>query len=283
VALDASDPVVRDVAERLLIDEQSALAAGLSAYLWACATRPGVLLSSVSILLAGSGARRAIDGRVRQPGCGLARPRGFLPEADIPAAARVAIPSNIPALFVAWAYGTGSSPGAALRAASTAARRSGSEVRAEILARAAARGGSAWVDSAVARELCRVAGAAQSGLVSSDDFAPAMDLDQPASVPLEFPWGAEDRAAGCSSEVVIAIDRKGEAVVVCYEVANEGLAVCGGELVCPLVAQPVLRGVPRVRPGTALPQRCSGRIEINPDTGQVVAVASGSLRLVAPR
>jgi hypothetical protein len=50
----------------------------------------------------------------------------------------------------------------------------------------------------------------------------------------------------------------------------------------PLRAEPVLRGVTRVRPGTPLEQRCDGRVELDPETGQLIALAAGALRLQAP-
>jgi gamma-glutamyltranspeptidase/glutathione hydrolase len=278
----ASNAGLREAVERAALEEQSALSAALGVYLWDCALRPGVLLSSVSVLLVGFGARRAIDGRVRQPGRGSPRPRGFVPSAPIPRQARVAIPTSIPALFVASSYGAASAPAAAFRAASAVAKRQGANARAELLARAAAQGGTAFHGSAAARELLRVAGKAEGGLVSSEDFLPHTDIDHPVSVPIEFPWASENSASGSTNEVVIAIDRRGGAAVVCYDVAQEGIAICDGELVVPLAAVPVLRGVTRVRPGTPLPHRVGGRIELDPEDASVRAVTSGPLSLDAP-
>jgi gamma-glutamyltranspeptidase/glutathione hydrolase len=283
VLLASSDPRLREATECVLLDEQSAVAAALSAYLWACATQPGVLLSSVSVLVAGFGARRAVDGRLRQPGSGLGRPRGFVPGAPIPFEARAAVPANIPALFVAWGYGGGSAPAAAFRSASAIARRSGAEARAQLLARAAEQGGTAWQGSVVARELVRIAGPARGGLISREDFTPSADVDHGVSAPAGFPWAGQTGPAGSTCQAVIAIDRRGTAAVVCYDVAEEGIPISGGELISPLAAEPVLRGVTRVRPGTPLPQRCDGCIEIDPESGRIEGVASGSLRLGVPR
>jgi gamma-glutamyltranspeptidase/glutathione hydrolase len=240
-----------------------------------------VLLSPVSILLSAFGARRVIDGRLRQPGRGLSRPRGFVDGAEIPSAARVAVPANIPAVFVAWGYLTGS-PASAFRVASVVARRAGAEARAELLQRAAARGGSALKGSAVERDLVRRAGAVQGGLVSHDDFDPATDVDHALELGAGFPWGPTDTASAESSRhAILAVDPSGGAAVVCYELVEDGMPVCGGELISPLAAHPVRRGIPRVRPGTPLPQRCEGRLELTPD-GRIAAAICGALRVAAP-
>lgn len=282
VAFATSDPRVREVAERAAVEQPSAVALALSVYLFACASQAGVLLSSVSILASGYGARRAIDGRTRQPGRGFPRPRGFLSPEEIPTPARVAVPAGIPAVYVAWGYGAAAAPAAAFRTASAVAARAGAPARAELLKRAGDRGGSALQGSALERELTRRAGAAEGGLVSPADFEPATDVDHPIGPEGAFPWGDGDRAPGTSAEAVLAVDQAGGAAVVCYDVAEQGFPLFDGELVSPLVAQPVLRGVPRVRPGTPLSQRCAGRLEFD-TTGRVVAATWGTLRVVPPR
>ena len=68
-----------------------AVVAGL---LVAAAAEPTVLLGPVQLLAAGAGAGLlAIDGRVRQPGIGIPRPRGALSGAVIPPTARVGVPA----------------------------------------------------------------------------------------------------------------------------------------------------------------------------------------------
>src|SRR5258708_26101492 len=88
--------------------------------------RPGVLLGTVGILLGGTGeGLLAIDGRMRQPGVGAPRPRGF-PEGDaIPNAARVATPGLPAALAIAHAGRGGRTLGELARAAISAADSSG--------------------------------------------------------------------------------------------------------------------------------------------------------------
>jgi hypothetical protein len=281
VRLEASDARV-DSALDPIDPNESALSLALRAYLFACALGPGVLLSPVSILLAGFGARRAFDGRVRQPGRGLVRPRGIPEGEPIVDAARVAIPSSLPAVFVAWGYALDPSRASVLSVAAGVARKSGSNARAEVLTRAASQGATVFRGSAVERELLRVAAPAHGGLVGEEDFSPPADLDHAASSNqgLALPW--EDAARAPRAQTILATDRRGTAVAVCYEDAVEGLPLFAGELICPLLAVPVMRGVPRVRPGEPLPQACSARVTFDEDASRVLSVTAGGLSLAVP-
>jgi hypothetical protein len=118
--------------------------------------------------------------------------------------------------------------------------------------------------------------------VTKDDFEPALDLDQPVEgeAALELPWN--DPGAKSDPEAIITLDPRGSAVAICYEVARLGLDLLGGELRSPLLAVPVLRGVPRIKPGTPLPQRCDARIELDRETMQSRSVGAGGLRLDLP-
>lgn len=262
--------------------ERSALGLALRAYLAACALHPAVLLSSVSLLLAGFGARRAIDGRARQPGLGVGRPRGALPGEPIPDAARVAAPMTLPALFVAWGYGPEGGLATRLLQAATLARRRGGEARAALLERAAELGAGALRGSELERELLARAAPAQGGLLTVEDLEPARELDHAVEgdTVLELPWNEAGSSAG--AEAILALDTQGGAVAICYEAPEEGLALFGGELRCPLVAAPVLRGVPRLKPGRPLPQACDARVELDPETKLLRAVAARGLRLELP-
>lgn len=281
VVLEASDARVRAAVDPIDPNE-SAMALAIRAYLAACALSPGVVLSPFSLLLAGFGARRAFDGRVRQPGKGVGRPRGILEGEPIANAARVGIPMSLPALFVAWGYSLDQGRSAMLASAATVARKEGSEARAELLERAASLGAGVFRGSRVALELRRIGAPAHGGLVSEDDFEPADDLDHPAQVEdgLVLPW--QDDARNPDARVILAADRRGSAVAVCYEDASEGAALFGGELLCPLLAVPVLRGVPRVSPGASLPQACSPRINVEESTNRVLSVSAGTLFLAVP-
>ena len=80
----ASAPEVEAAAEELL-GKGNAVDAVVAGVFAAAAISPGVLLGPVQILVGGAGAGLlAIDGRVRQPGIGAPRPRGFTTGDDIP-------------------------------------------------------------------------------------------------------------------------------------------------------------------------------------------------------
>ena len=77
----------------------------IAGFLAAAGSRPGVLLSPVQILIAGPGVGvRAFDGRARQPGAGVRRPRGFVRGQEVPAAAHAAVPASISALALLHAH-----------------------------------------------------------------------------------------------------------------------------------------------------------------------------------
>src|SRR5438270_11397807 len=88
----ASSPEVEAAAEELL-RKGNAVDAAVAGVFAACAMAPGVLLGPVQILIGGGGVGlRALDGRVRQPGIGAPRPRGFRDGEEVPDAARVGWP-----------------------------------------------------------------------------------------------------------------------------------------------------------------------------------------------
>jgi hypothetical protein len=160
------------------------------------------------------------------------------------------------------------------------------------LSRAAEVGTLAYRGAEVARELLRVGGVGSGGLVSRDDLEALSDVDELASASeveargtaLTIPWHDETAAksSGVERHVIIAIDRRGSAAAICYEEAREGLPILDGELICPLLAQPVQRSIPRVTPGTALAQWCPARIQIDGELS-VVAVANANVRVTPPR
>src|SRR5205823_8265320 len=52
---------------------------------------------------------------------------------------------------------------------------------------------------------------------------------------------------------VCAADRRGGIAVACYEIARDGFAIEALGVIAPLRAEPVMRGVRRVEPGSPLP------------------------------
>ena len=71
----------------------NAVDAVVTAVLLAAAESPGVFLGPVQLLIGGAGAGlQAFDGRVRQPGLGIPRPRGVQAGEAVPAPARIGVP-----------------------------------------------------------------------------------------------------------------------------------------------------------------------------------------------
>src|SRR5687768_2202438 len=127
----ANDPVADEAAQEYLLSGGSAVGAVLSGFFAAAGAHSGVLLAPVSLLIAGIGAgARAFDGRLRQPGRGTKRPRGFKATDPIPDAARVSVPTGVAAVLVAHAYDSGQKLGSIMKAGISRAERVGAEGRA---------------------------------------------------------------------------------------------------------------------------------------------------------
>jgi len=225
----------------------------------AAAVCPAVLLGPVQILAAGPGMGLvAFDGRVRQPGQGAPRPRGFLPEEPIPDAAYVGVPA-LPATLAAalGALGTATLSRAVAPAVSWA--RANGSGRAAVLQALGRKGGLGLSEDAVAVELLAVGGRAVGGLLTRDDLSAVRPVVarcserglQPPGV-LRVPW-AEDEPDGSHVQVVAACDGRGRVAIACYETPVETVAIPSLGLAAPRYAAPVLRGARRVAPGTPRP------------------------------
>jgi gamma-glutamyltranspeptidase/glutathione hydrolase len=228
-----------------------ALAAGLLA---AAAESPSVLLGPLQILAAGGGAGLlAVDGRARQPGLGVPRPRGVVAGADVPTPARVAVPGFPFAL--AAAHGSLGGMGMSTVASAAVARaRAVSPERGAVLDLFARRGTAAFLDDSVAGDIIALAGRAAGGTLTRDDLAavrPAVVARDERSLEgglLTVPWRAEG-SDGTATQVLAAADPRGLVVAACYEAPLDGLPLPSLGLVAPLLAEPVKRGERRVRPG----------------------------------
>ncbi|HXN31648.1 MAG TPA: hypothetical protein VN894_07300 [Polyangiaceae bacterium] len=234
-----------------------AIVAGL---LVAAAESPTVLLGPFQMLVAGAGAGlRAIDGRVRQPGLGVPRPRGLLAGEQVPPQARVGVPA-LPAAL-AWVLGSlGSATQLRVAGAAIERARGRSAERARVLEAFARRGAAAFVEDAVAGELTAVAGRSVRGLLTREDLASVRPIivshdDQalgPSGV-LTVPWGGDAPHDASSTHVVAAVDTRGLVAVACYQSPLDGLSVPALGLVAPAFAAPVMRGETRARPGEPCP------------------------------
>jgi gamma-glutamyltranspeptidase/glutathione hydrolase len=253
-AVSASEGHVAEAATALLTKGNAvdAVVAGVFA---AAAGSPGVLLGHVQLLLGGAGlGLRAVDGRVRQPGKGAPRPRGFTPDQAVPPAARVGVPA-LPAALAAVHASAGAATLAQVLAPAIALAEG---QRREVLRRIARRGAGAMAEEAIASELVAVAGRIAGGLLTRDDLLGVLPAIVAASEQtslvgarrvVRLPWGGGP--ASSNVHVVAACDHRGLLAIACYE-RHEGVAIEALSLVAPLVASPVLRGETRVRPGAPI-------------------------------
>jgi gamma-glutamyltranspeptidase/glutathione hydrolase len=306
-----NQPVAVQAAQEFLLSGGSAVGAVLSGFFAASGAYAGVLLGPLSILVAGIGSGvRAFDGRLRQPGLGTKRPRGFLNDDDIPAAARIAVPQAIAAAVVAHAYDRGGPIAEVLKRGIRQARQVGSEARAEILQSIRGQGARVLSSPSVARPLMHVAGISEGGLLTSADLAAISDLDVSASAHptvsswFEAPWADEEMNCSADSEigsaseasddagvdplagrasslsvdsrlmVLVAVDNRGVFAGVAYEWTTNGIAIDGLELEAPACAVPVMRGITRIAPGCPVPAAVPIAIQVV--SGQPIGIVCDS-------
>jgi gamma-glutamyltranspeptidase/glutathione hydrolase len=249
----------------------TAIDAVLAGYFAAAGAYPAVLLGSVSLLLGGVGSGdRAFDGRVRQPGRNAKRPRGSLQGETPPQAARVGVPCSVPALAVALGYGAQSPLARLVQPGVALARERGAERRARVLARVGEVGVLAFSEPELSLALVRAFGAPTGGALTPSDFAAPQGLDVAAQRVerdgvrlLTAPWADAAPGGLLRGVAVCAVDVNGSFAAVVFETEPAGAAVEELELVAPLVAEPTLRGVPRVAPGTPLPGPAPIAIELD--------------------
>lgn len=258
-------------AARDAVEHGNAVDAVVTAVLVAAAESPSVLLGPVQLLVGGAGAGlMAIDGRVRQPGLGVPRPRGVVAGATVPLPARVGVPGLPAALAIALAsLGSISMSKAAGPAVERARARSAE--RGATLRSLARRGAAAMTDDAIADELTAVAGRAAGGTITREDLNAlrpgVITCEDPGDEGIVYvPW-ASAGADASTTHVVAAADARGRVAVACYEAPLDGLPVPHLGLVLPAFASPVMRGETRVRPGEPCP--CSAPIALRARKGLV--------------
>jgi hypothetical protein len=259
----ATDEFVEEIASSELVRSRSAVAAVVAGFFAAAGAYPDVLLGPLTLLVAGVGSGgRVYDGRLRQPGLGARRPRGFQSE-EVPVASRVALSTSVAALTVALAYDQRATLTAVAKFGARAAADRGAAERARLLERVASVGPAALAESSFVRPLLHLASPSQGGLLSPPDFVAADDIvgvaqerDVRGVKWLEAPWGdskSELLAPGAEAHAVCAVDAEGVYAALCYERVGTGLAVPALGLVAALGAIPVRRGERRVTPGERLP------------------------------
>lgn len=260
-------PGLNDVGEEVLRKGGSALKATLTGFFVAAAERPGILFSPISVLVAGLGVgARVYDGRARQPGLGVKRPRGFVEGEAIPPASRVAIPGSVAALSIACAYDTGTTLLACVRPGVQAAKKSGAKERAELLELIGAHGASVLGQPAIKRAWLSQFGPAEGGNCSAADLGAPPDLDGPALLEgnnFRLPWEGDLPAEQFQQNVghaSIAIDAHGQLVALAFGDLADDMEFHPYGVNVPLSAEPVRRGVARFSPGSPLPS--PGALEV---------------------
>lgn len=261
----ATDAAIEEVADRELIRSKSAVAAVIAGFFAAAGFYDDVLLGPTTLLVAGVGSGgRVFDGRLCQPGLGARRPRGWLPGDTVPVAARVALPTTVPALTAALAYDRAATLTALAKVGAAAAKDVHAEGRARLLGRIAAVGGAALGEATFMRPLLHLASPSEGGLLTPADFTAASELtvlarERPVEdgLVLEPPWAdAEPAEATGTPHGLCAIDARGVFAAIAYaRIGGAGIGVDGLELRAALAATPVERGRPRVRPGERIAWR----------------------------
>ena len=258
-AAGASVPYVARAA-RDALSSGNAVDAVLAAVLVAAAESPSVLLGPLQLLVAGAGAGlRAVDGRLRQPGRGVPRPRGLVGGESVPPAARVGVPL-LPAALASALASLGSASYRRIAGAAIERARKPSAERARVLEGIARYGAAALTGEAVLSELTAAAGRAARGLLTRADLAAIRPVivacdesDLGATGLLTVPWAGNETHDASFTEVVAATDARGLFAIACYEDRPDGLPIPALGLLAPPMAAPVQRGQPRVRPGEPLP------------------------------
>lgn len=290
VAAISNDPVAEQAAAEILLSGGTALGAVLSGFFASAGANSGVLLGPVSILVAGVGSGvRSFDGRLRQPGLGVKRPRGFRDEDPVPDAAYVAVPSSMSAIAVALAYDDERSLSSVIRGGIQQAQRVGADARAELLKVVRGAGAAAFADPAFMRPLLHVAGPSEGGNLTANDFtAVPTEIDVPAvSHPersdwFEVPWAAGNPGAitpNCTEVSVLSFDARGVAAALCFQRVRDGINLDALELEVSRAAIPVLRGVSRVAPGERLATAASMAVQFEAGRPSAIIASPSVVRL----
>ncbi|MFO0660754.1 MAG: hypothetical protein U0165_13120 [Polyangiaceae bacterium] len=215
----------------------------------------------------GTGAVRFLDGRLRQPGRGITRPlRSDAGRQALPSL--VSVPGSISAFSVAVALHARKTMIQIAAQGIAVAKSSDAKQRARILSRAAQAGTLVLVDKGLADAIERAAPRIDGRLLTAEDLAevaitssPGITLDLGDSRQAILPsWCTPDAdgnpgkgtcAPSRASEVILVSDGRGVHAGVVVE-QMDGLKIYDDELEMPMLAQPILRGVPKLAAGTPL-------------------------------
>lgn len=250
LAFAATEPFLEEFLAEVEGTSVDVVAAGVLA---AAAHHPSTLLGPAIFMVGGAGVgTQWVDGRVRQPGLGAARPRGFLDAP--PDTARVGSP-RLPAAIHATLAAFGSI--SATRAATMASRwaKRNNSARAALVERIGRVGNLALTERKEA--FLAAVGKATGGLVSEEDLNGSVETHRAEETALDSGWSVHQIVAGEGAlhpghmlHAIVAADGRGTIAVGAYVTAAQGVAISELDLVAPLFATPVVRGETRVTPGT---------------------------------
>jgi gamma-glutamyltranspeptidase/glutathione hydrolase len=295
----ASEGVAANAAQAVIDAGGTAVDAVIAGFFGAAGASEGVLFAPAVAIVAGFGAGgRLYDGRPAQPGKGAPRPRGFVDEASIPAAARVAVPRSIGMLMLLSGVRGRATLSELARAGVESADASGNKKRAALIRRVGAAGVLALRAPEIERALLAAGGVVAGGALTAADLEETAPSEgEAAATSLEdnltvyTPPFAADPAGDAVAEAIVACDGRGTIAALAYVPARKGLAIPDLEISLDLSAVPVRRGVTRVSPGTVLPARAPIAIAVQPgsfsaavglpgaqlvDPGRVGALAKGA-------
>ncbi len=271
----ATDAAAAGPAQAALDAGGGAVDAIVAGFFAAAGAGPGVLLAPAVALVAGFGVgARAFDGRAAQPGRGAQRPRGFVNEASIPDAARVAAPRSLAMLMLAHGYRGRASLRDLAKPGVAAAEAAGAKARAALLRKVGAGGVLALRGAEVMSKLIAAFGPVSGGVLTAEDVegSPPAEAEASAATIGEgltvfsppFAAGAPGGQPGAEAEAIVACDARGVIAALAYVPARGGVPVPDLDLTVGRDAVPVRRGVTRVAPGTLLSAPAPIAIAVGP-------------------
>jgi gamma-glutamyltranspeptidase/glutathione hydrolase len=261
----SNHPVAQDAADECLLAGGTAVDAVLAAYFALAGATPWALLAPLTILVAGSGSGvRAVDGRARQPGLGIERPVRYSDEAAAPLLARASAPATAAAVSVASSmFGHEPLPRLATLGARIA-RKQGARERAALITRFGS--ARAWVlqDRTFLAEVAERVPRFEGALLQPADLAiegadvlpcePSLKLaGVQAALPPWHDLAAPSASSTDPSPLLVLASERGNLAALFLHHPGRAIPLFEGEVELPAVGQPVLRGVPRLKPGSPLP------------------------------
>ena len=240
--LSTNNGSIRQKEEELLLLD-NAIDRLVAAVLVAGSAEPSLLLGPIGIWLGERGvARHSIDGRLREPGKGLDRPRGHVERApDAAFVAISALPSSLAAAHALYGKRT-------LREVGAVAAKAGKNPLVESIRD---RAGQAYTDKVVVEAHREAAGPLVGGLFSEEDVrAFTLEATPIAESARKTDWPEPVRSLEWSA--VATSDARGHIAFAVFGWDSDGVLLPSLHVRAPRVAVPVLRGVERTRPGTLL-------------------------------